>query len=36
MRLKKKGVSELFTPGATTEEIVRFVEGAVRSRVPSL
>jgi methylmalonyl-CoA mutase C-terminal domain/subunit len=29
-RLKKKGVAELFTPGATTEEIVRFVEGAVK------
>ncbi len=27
--LRKKGVSEVFTPGAETEAIVRFIEGAV-------
>jgi methylmalonyl-CoA mutase, C-terminal domain len=28
--LKKLGVSEVFTPGASTQEIVEFVRGAVR------
>ena len=29
-RLKKKGVAAIFTPGATTEEIVQFIEGVVK------
>jgi methylmalonyl-CoA mutase C-terminal domain/subunit len=29
-RLRKKGVAEIFTPGATTEDIVKFIEIAVR------
>jgi methylmalonyl-CoA mutase C-terminal domain/subunit len=28
--LKKLGVSEVFTPGASTQEIIDFVQGAVR------
>ena len=28
--LKKLGVSEIFTPGASTQEIIDFVRGAVR------
>jgi methylmalonyl-CoA mutase C-terminal domain/subunit len=28
--LKKLGVSEVFTPGASTQEIIEFVRGAVR------
>jgi methylmalonyl-CoA mutase, C-terminal domain len=31
-RLRKKGVSAIFTPGATTEEIVQFIEGVVNKR----
>ena len=30
--LRKLGVSEVFTPGASTDEIVEFVRGAVQSR----
>lgn len=28
--LKKKGVAEIFTPGANTEEIIRFIKRAVK------
>jgi methylmalonyl-CoA mutase C-terminal domain/subunit len=28
--LKRLGVAEVFTPGATTQEIIDFIEGAVR------
>jgi methylmalonyl-CoA mutase, C-terminal domain len=28
--LKKLGVAEIFTPGASTDEIVEFIRGAVR------
>ncbi len=31
-RLRKKGVAKFFTPGAKTEDIVRFIEGAVRKK----
>ena len=30
--LKRLGVAEVFTPGATTDDIVEFIEGAVASR----
>jgi methylmalonyl-CoA mutase, C-terminal domain len=30
--LKRLGVAEVFTPGAPTDEIVEFIEGAVSSR----
>ncbi len=30
--LKRLGVAEVFTPGAPTDEIVEFIEGAVASR----
>jgi methylmalonyl-CoA mutase, C-terminal domain len=33
--LKKLGVSEVFTPGASTDEIVDFVRGAVGDRSPA-
>ncbi len=29
--LKRLGVAEVFTPGATTQEIIDFIEGAVRA-----
>jgi methylmalonyl-CoA mutase C-terminal domain/subunit len=29
--LKQLGVSEVFTPGAPTQEIIDFIRGAVRS-----
>jgi methylmalonyl-CoA mutase cobalamin-binding domain/chain len=29
--LKKLGVAEVFTPGASTQEAVEFIRGAVRS-----
>ena len=28
--LKKLGIAEVFTPGASTQEIIEFVKGAVR------
>ncbi len=31
-QLKKKGVAEIFTPGAETEEIARFIKGAVKKK----
>lgn len=31
-QLKKKGVAEIFTPGAETEEIARFIEEAVKGK----
>ncbi len=31
-RLKKKGVAEIFTPGASTEEIVRFINETIKSK----
>ncbi|MDQ3933943.1 MAG: cobalamin B12-binding domain-containing protein [Actinomycetota bacterium] len=30
--LKKLGVAEVFTPGASTQEIIEFIEGAVGAR----
>lgn len=30
--LKKKGVAEIFTPGANTEEIIRFINETIRSK----
>ena len=30
--LKKQGVREIFTPGATTQDIIKWVEGNVRPR----
>jgi methylmalonyl-CoA mutase cobalamin-binding domain/chain len=30
--LKKLGIAEVFTPGASTDEIVEFVRGAVAAR----
>ncbi len=36
VRLKKKGVAELFTPGATTDEIVGFIKGATARKIPNL
>jgi methylmalonyl-CoA mutase, C-terminal domain len=30
--LKKLGVAEIFTPGASTDEIVEFIRGAVQAR----
>ena len=33
--LKKLGVAEVFTPGASTDEIVEFVRGAVAERIAS-
>ncbi len=33
--LKKLGVAEVFTPGASTDEIVDFVRGAVAERAPA-
>ena len=33
--LKKLGVAEVFTPGASTDEIVEFVRGAVSERSPA-
>jgi methylmalonyl-CoA mutase C-terminal domain/subunit len=33
--LKKLGVSEIFTPGASTDEIVDFIRGAVAERAPA-
>lgn len=32
VRLKKKGVAEVFTPGAETEAIVRFIQDAIAKR----
>lgn len=31
-RLKKIGVAEIFTPGTRTEEIIKFIKGAVKKR----
>jgi methylmalonyl-CoA mutase C-terminal domain/subunit len=33
--LKKLGVDEIFTPGASTDEIVDFIRGAVAERAPA-
>ena len=33
--LKKLGVAEIFTPGASTQEIVDFIRGAVAGRAPA-
>jgi methylmalonyl-CoA mutase, C-terminal domain len=33
--LKKLGVDEIFTPGASTDEIVDFIRGAVAERTPA-
>jgi methylmalonyl-CoA mutase C-terminal domain/subunit len=33
--LKKLGVAEIFTPGASTDEIVDFIRGAVAERTPA-
>ena len=33
--LKRLGVSEIFTPGASTDEIVEFIRGAVAERSPA-
>jgi methylmalonyl-CoA mutase C-terminal domain/subunit len=33
--LKKLGVAEIFTPGASTDEIVEFIRGAVAERTPA-
>jgi len=33
--LKKLGVAEIFTPGASTDEIVDFIRGAVAERAPA-
>jgi methylmalonyl-CoA mutase C-terminal domain/subunit len=33
--LKKLGVAEIFTPGASTDEIVDFIRGAVADRAPA-
>ncbi len=30
--LKKKGVAELFTPGARVEDIIRFIKGTVQKK----
>jgi len=35
-RLRKTGVAEIFTPGATTEDIVRFIKGATVRKIPNL
>jgi methylmalonyl-CoA mutase C-terminal domain/subunit len=32
--LKRLGVSEVFTPGAPTQEIIDFIQGAVAQRAP--
>ena len=34
--LKKIGVAEIFTPGASTQEIVDFVRGAVKATIDSV
>jgi methylmalonyl-CoA mutase C-terminal domain/subunit len=33
--LKKLGVAEIFTPGASTDEVVEFIRGAVAERTPA-
>ena len=33
--LKKLGIAEVFTPGASTDEIVEFIRGAVAARIAS-
>jgi methylmalonyl-CoA mutase C-terminal domain/subunit len=33
--LKKLGIAEVFTPGASTDEIVEFIRGAVAERTAS-
>ena len=33
--LKKLGIAEVFTPGASTDEIVEFIRGAVAERMAS-
>jgi methylmalonyl-CoA mutase C-terminal domain/subunit len=33
--LKKLGIAEVFTPGASTDEIVEFIRGAVAARPTS-
>jgi methylmalonyl-CoA mutase C-terminal domain/subunit len=33
--LKKLGIAEVFTPGASTDEIVDFIRGAVAERLAS-
>jgi methylmalonyl-CoA mutase, C-terminal domain len=33
--LKRLGVAEIFTPGASTDEVVQFIRGAVAERTPA-
>jgi methylmalonyl-CoA mutase, C-terminal domain len=33
--LKRLGVAEIFTPGASTDEVVEFIRGAVAERTPA-
>jgi methylmalonyl-CoA mutase C-terminal domain/subunit len=35
-RLKKRGVAAIFTPGATTEDIVKYIKGATVRKIPNL